>query len=310
MTLRFSLPLLLALVAPTALSGASESPPPWPFDVTPTCAPRISWPLARFKSSGFADGLTVVHQLVFDGKGYFSRIIIPELSSYLIKGDHGSYYWHNPANDEIILKPGIPNGVWLLTENADGTEQIAAAHGGVTLDYAGTNLLTMIRDDHHYQFSYFENRLTEIAESNANENPVIVSVKHNTQGMIETIMVDGKSFAFDYEAVIFLKNIREIGANRSADFGYKNRLLTTVDIIDKSEAHLTFQWGSVQSLSLFTLTSPPPPVVIGDRQVSYSVQSDPSGLRVTYQSKADKSHFGTWLVKKNTSLLQLMPGRR
>ena len=297
------------LVQPVAYSTA-ETPPPWPFDVTPTGTPRFVWPLLRFQSPEFTDGLSLAHDMSFDGKNYSSRIVIPELNSYLVKRDHGAYYWRNPANGEMLLKPNEGTGPWRLTEAPDGTMRIDAEKGEIELVYANTQLVEMTRDRRRYNFNYAEGRLGEISRLETGGDQTLLVIKYNTDGQIESIEAGDKDFVCEYDEKIFLKKITEIGAKRSADFGYKNRLLTSARFMEKTTTQLTFEWGGMRSLSPFTLATPLPPVVVADRQSSYSIQRDPAGLQVVFRSKTDPANGGAWVLDSKNGMVKIKIGRQ
>lgn len=290
---------------PAAPREATPSPSPWPFDVTPDGLPRFVWPFVRFKSPEFSDGLALAHDLAFDGKNYFSRIVIPELNSYLVPREPGAYLWHDPANGEILLKPGTSTGPWRLTESPDRSVRIAAEKAGLAFVYAGTRLVELTRDGRRYRFAYQDRRLTDVTRVETGGAQTLVALNYNAAGLIQSIEAGGQMFDLEYDNVIFLKKLTEIGGQHSASFGYENRRLTFARLTEKTKLELTFVWGSVQSLSPFTLAGPLPPVVVADRLASYAVQSDADGLYVAFRSKINPTQGGTWTLERKTGLIRV-----
>jgi len=294
------------LLLPVPAAFAADRPPPWPFDISPVGLPRVARQFAKFDHPEFAEGLSLVHQQVFDGRHYSSRMVIPELTSSLLRRDATTWLWHDPHGQDLPLSLKLSPNSWRLAEASDGGLTVASPDGSLVFLYREGRLREITAEDRHYRLDYEGSQLTTVARVTAGSSKILIAVDRNDDGQMQSIDVEGRTYNCEYSDTVFLRKLSLAGdGGKSFEFDYRDGLLVAARFGGNGAYDESFAWGKVLDLSPFPRAVPLPPVVAGNGRFAFSAQDGPDGFSVRFQEMSDASHSGEWQVAAKTGQIRM-----
>ena len=92
--------------------GASN----WPFLITPEASPALHLMLHKFENKEHATGISLRHELIFDGIDYQSYLVTLGVESHLVSAGSGKFIWSRFDGSEVALSlaPAAPGQAWIL----------------------------------------------------------------------------------------------------------------------------------------------------------------------------------------------------
>jgi hypothetical protein len=169
----------------SAAAFAADEPPRWPFGITPYGEPLVRIPLAAFPQSEFAGGISLQQQLVFDGRRYISRMVIPEIESYLISAGIRQFEWQRLGGAMAHLELGKPtplgNRTWMLTKLPPATYRVASTDGAERYDYTHCVLVSALVAGREYRFECEGDLLVRIVRTSPAPDEEILNIEYGNE---------------------------------------------------------------------------------------------------------------------------------
>ena len=195
----------------------------------------------------FADGLSLVHQLVFDGRHYSSRMVIPELTSSLLQRDATTWLWHDPHGEDLPLSLKTSPNSWRLAEAKDGGLTVSSPDGVLVFLYRDGRLREITAEDRHYRLDYEASQLTLITRVTAGTSKILIAVDRNDDGQMQSIDVEGRTYNCEYSDTVFLRKLTLAGGSeggQSFQFDYRDGLLVAARFGGNGADDESFAWGT------------------------------------------------------------------
>ena len=307
-TFRAVVSLLLLIATGKVFASSNENA--WTFGITPDAMPLVRTTLLRFPRDEFSGGITLVHELVFDGCRYASRMVLPELESYLISGDPEEFKWRS-LNEQTIsyLSLGkqtrVRNRVWVLTKLMSNRYRIASTDGMEVYDYANCLLVRALIENREYHFEHTEKRLSRVIKINPILDDKLVCIEYNRDGLMSEMRAAGKILKFKYgknlELLSCVDWFDDSKQEEVISCAYRDGLLVKVNTAGEKKP---FLWGHLSITQYANPSIVPPPVIVGDGQFNYRAEES-MGVRTIYFQALDGTSRGKWELEFKTGLIHV-----
>ena len=280
-----------------AAPGASD----WPFLITPEASPALHLMIHEFKNQEHVVGISLRHELIFDGIDYQSYLVTLGIESHLISSGRGKFIWSRFDGGEVALSlaPAAPSQAWILKTITPESYEICSADGTERYYFNNSQLAEFNIKDRFYRLDYEQGRVAGVSRYKPGDEQ-LVTIKYDSRGTISQIDIQGRVFHYHYDKSLKLSSI-DGGSRLSAIFGYKNNLLSEVQL---GAVHSEFTWGSPRLVDYFTSPLPSPPVVTSDPLFTYETTSGRDHLGVSFFSKHTPCNKGEWRLNKRDGSIQ------
>jgi hypothetical protein len=267
----------------------------WPFPVSPTGTPNFSLRLVRIPSSAFS-WLTLQPVLVFDGQRYVSRIIVPELESYLVLKERGRYEWRRIDGATVQLKIGslraAAGGTWELKIISPTRILVVSADLNERYEYKSCVLDCFAIRGENYQIVRDVREALRIVKKDLGGDTTIVSLGRINDAETQ-LFASGRAFRLEFGHERELRKVTDVNSEICLlRFGYKEALLSDVTSPDMA---LSFVW---QKGHLAEYYKPPimmQPTIRSDGTMNYTIRTRQMYLVAEYSGVETKKR-GAWMV--------------
>lgn len=278
---KFSLSLVLSVVSISLATAAN-----WPFNITPQGEPNVKVELISARDLGFVSGLSIQHELIFDGVRYRSRVLIPELQSHLISDGPTGFIWR-PFGARPIRIPKNPSNYqdWTISEIGTGHYRIESGDLAQFYEFVDCRPIRAVIGGTEYTFVHERGLLLRISKAET----AIVSVEYRN-GSMTRINAAGRDIALKCDDEGRIVGCVDSGFESPLNYTYKNELLSSFEL-GESKQH--FEWAEPSFGEYGIPPVPVPPMVAEDNQFRYESTLSAGVLRIQFQGKND-ARSGRW----------------
>lgn len=283
--------------------GFGAEPNRWPFLISPQGFPNLEIALGTAGQDASLPPLTVRHVLAFDGQNYFSRFVVPGLSSSLLQSGRDEWEWERFGGGVFLFKNGksVDGTDWKIERRSmAGGVQTTLIRGGhdESDEFAGCYLQRAKRGTATYAFRYQGGRLVEIAQT----EPVARSIVRLEYSDHTTVLhADGRDLRFEYNDLEQLTTCIEAKTERCL-LGCRYSSEHLLERIEVPGRVATFTWHQPDWKEYFSPATPAPPVVTNDGRFAYRTDVDDTGTNTRFTA-VDGSASGSWKFDRRSGAL-------
>jgi hypothetical protein len=281
----------------------------WPFPVSPSGEPNFTLLLARIPGALFLKRISLQSALVFDGLRYTSRIIIPELESYLVPVGLGRYEWRTVDGTVIQLKYNSTTAgasrEWRMLRQENGVIRIAAVDGTEHYDYKSCRLEAFVVRNEMYQITADSEGDHQIALKNTSgEKQTIICVFQITETKT-MVVIAGRRLLLEYGENFELRKVfNEQAANSVCTFGYKDGMLAKVET---AQVDLAYTWEKGRLAEYYNSPIEMPPHVVCDGTTVYNIRPRQMYVHVDFH-ELNGPLKGGWVLDRLTKKVHFLKG--
>ena len=288
MMLRLILTLGVMMIPLGRIRGAPDRAFKWDFGVHPSGQPRFVYILFQSPSE-LLGSLRLEHRLVFDGRRYESRLVVPQLSSSLVWDSDGLLKWTTPSGRIARLAPGqtvrMDGVIWtirigddgeFIAESADASRQISYRHCVPVRMRRGAEELEMIYDEGFFPI--------EIKQIQPATKSLLRLVGKQGEGELILATLDEKWHLLYNADHQLIRVAAESGPARAAAFDYQNGLLASASA-DASVT--TYVWSDIALSQYHAIPVSAPPIVAHDGNYDYNARLSDGILTIFFKNSGN-----------------------
>jgi hypothetical protein len=290
--MRSLLTAVLSLLVGAGLATARDTAG-WPFSVTPGCTPNFSVTLVDLESETLP-ALRLVHELSFDGAQYFSRLLIPQISSFLVRDEYG-FLWASPSGLRFRfpadLGPSV--GRFAVRRAAPFSHwqyEVLDDRDRVSYRYMACRLVEISGETVKYALDIEpDGRLTGIRQT-APVKRTLLTVTHAADGSL-TIATGHTHFQVLLDSERGIRGVVfQPPDYRKVEVSFSDGLLASISCPTGSRM---FRWGMLRDRNHLRPDRPIRPVVVDDGEFTYAASQLRHLITVRFRGTAQE-RLGSW----------------
>lgn len=278
----------------------------WRFGVSPIGEPLIYQQLFTAYEARFCTSIALVHELVFDGAQYHSRVRLSGFESFLVSVGDGKFHWKSLATPSILLQKGVTVNAfsrnWILSEPTPAQYKISSSKDLESYYYSGCVLRRLKVPAGEYEFVYENENLVRVLQNRGELRDVVMVAEYNSYNKLHSLIVGGRKFFFGYHPNGSLGSCwseDSDGLHRVVQCEYKDGLLAWFETPTAGRA---YTWSTAGSASKSMLAIITPPFVVFDGDYHYTRSFE--GARMLIRYVPDKGgQRGGWSVDVRSGVL-------